>query len=144
MATEPLLTPVSALSTDSPVFVSLPSGLITEPVPTVAVPLADTRLEPTPRAERISSVDVLRGIALLGIALMNVVFSGLPMAADGNPKVAGGSTGFNLLAYCLQFALFDGKMRGLFSMMFGASAYYLITRGEKRGAGMEAAEIYYR
>jgi uncharacterized protein len=142
MATEPLLTPIAALSTDSPV--SLPSGLITEPVPAVPAPLVDARLEPTPRAERISSVDVLRGIALLGIALMNIVFSGLPMSADFNPKIAGGYTGLNLLSYCLQFALFDGKMRGLFSMMFGASAYYLITRGENRGAGIQAAEIYYR
>jgi hypothetical protein len=38
-------------------------------------------------------LDVLRGAALLGIALMNIVFSGWPMAADFNPKVSGGATG---------------------------------------------------
>lgn len=142
MATEPLIANASALSIDSPA--SVPSGLISESVPVPPANLPDTRLEPTPRADRISSVDVLRGVALLGIALMNIVFSGLPLAADFNPKVSGGYTGLNLLAYCLQYVLFDGKMRGLFSMMFGASAYYLITRGENRGAGIQVAEIYYR
>src|ERR1700736_4548186 len=83
-------------------------------------------LAPVTDAERISSIDVLRGAALLGIALMNIIFSGLPMAADFNPKVSGGSTGPNLAAFFLQYILFDGKMRGLFSMMFGASTYLLI------------------
>ncbi len=101
-------------------------------------------LAPVAEAERISSIDVMRGVALLGIALMNIIFSGLPMAADLNPKVAGGSTGLNLGAFFLQYVLFDGKMRGLFSMMFGASTYLLIGRLDGRGAGLRAAEIYYR
>ncbi len=101
-------------------------------------------LIPTTAAERISSLDVLRGSALLGIALMNIIFSGLPMAADWNPKVAGGAAGWNLVAFFVQYIVFDGKMRGIFSMMFGAGSYYLITRGERRGAGIKAAEIYYR
>jgi hypothetical protein len=42
------------------------------------------------------------------------------MAADFNPKVSGGATGPNLAAFFLQYVLFDGKFRGLFSIMFGA------------------------
>jgi uncharacterized protein len=99
---------------------------------------------PVSSAERISSMDVVRGAALLGIALMNIVFSGLPMAADWNPKVAGGVTGLNLAAFFVQYIFFDGKMRGIFSLMFGAGSYYLITRNESRGAGIRAAEVYYR
>src|SRR5215471_21234726 len=105
----------------------------------VAVEAAPVRTE-----ERISSIDVLRGTALLGIALMNIVFSGLPMAADFNPKVAGGATGANLAAFFLQYILFDGKFRGIFSIMFGASSYYLVSRAVSRGAGIQAAEVYYR
>ncbi len=99
---------------------------------------------PAVAAERISSIDLLRGVALLGIAIMNIIFSGLPLAADLNPKVGGGAEGPNLVAFLLQYILFDGKMRGLFSMMFGASTYLLIHRLDDKGAGLKAAEIYYR
>src|SRR5947209_7125114 len=141
MAAEHGVEPAADL--ESGALATSPSGLITEPAP-APLEQSEVTLEPTLGAERISSVDVLRGIALLGIALMNIIFSGLPLTADFNPKVAGGASGPNLAAYFLQYALFDGKMRGLFSMMFGASAYYLITRGAKRGAGLLVAEIYYR
>jgi uncharacterized protein len=106
--------------------------------------LAPVEIAPVTAAERISSIDVLRGTALLGIAIMNIVFSGLPMAADWNPKVSGGATGPNLGAFLLQYVLFDGKFRGIFSIMFGASSYYLVSRAVSRGAGIQAAEVYYR
>jgi uncharacterized protein len=123
------------VETETYVLTQPPATSGPEPVPAFA---------PVAEAERISSIDVMRGVALLGIALMNIIFSGLPMAADFNPKVAGGSTGLNLGAFFLQYVLFDGKMRGLFSMMFGASTYLLIGRLDGRGAGLRAAEIYYR
>ena len=99
---------------------------------------------PVSQSERISSMDVLRGAALLGIALMNILFSGLPMAADFNPKVSGGATGLNLTMFAVQYVLWEGKMRGIFSMMFGAGSYLLISRAVSRGAGTEAVEVYYR
>jgi uncharacterized protein len=101
-------------------------------------------MAPVSQSERISSMDVLRGAALLGIALMNILFSGLPLAADFNPKLSGGATGLNLAMFALQFVFFDGKMRGIFSMMFGAGSYLLISRAVGRGAGSEAVEVYYR
>jgi len=112
-------------------------------MPDLAAP-PPVEIAPVSAAERISSIDVLRGAALLGIALMNIVFSGLPMAADWNPKVSGGATGPNLAAFVMQYVLFDGKFRGIFSIMFGASSYYLVSRAVSRGAGIAAAEVYYR
>jgi uncharacterized protein len=109
----------------------------------VAAPVP-VEVAPVSTAERISSIDVVRGTALLGIAIMNIIFSGLPMAADWNPKVSGGATGPNLAAFFLQYVLFDGKFRGIFSIMFGASSYYLVSRAVSRGAGIQAAEVYYR
>ncbi len=106
--------------------------------------MSDVEVAPVSPAERISSIDVLRGAALLGIALMNIVFSGLPMAADWNPKVSGGATGANLAAFVIQYVLLDGKFRGIFSIMFGASSYYLVSRAVGRGAGIQAVEVYYR
>lgn len=113
-------------------------------VAAAAVAGSSAELAPVSRSERISSIDVLRGAALLGIALMNILFSGLPIAAGFNPNVAGGATGLNLWAFFLQYVLFDGKMRGIFSLMFGAGSYYMIARGVSRGSGVASVETYYR
>jgi len=99
---------------------------------------------PVRSAERIDSVDVVRGFALLGILLMNILAFALPEAAYVNPRVAGGYTGANLWAWIAQYVLFDGRMRGIFSMVFGAGALLLITRAEQRGQGALIADIYYR
>src|SRR3954471_22090037 len=114
-------------------------GRMVEPVNEEMISLQPVRAE-----DRVLSIDVIRGVALLGIALMNIVFSGLPMAADFNPKVSGGATGANLAAFFMQYVLFDGKMRGIFSIMFGAGSYYLVSRGVGRGAGVATIEAYYR
>ncbi len=106
--------------------------------------LAVRTVAPVAAAERISSLDVLRGAALLGIAFMNIIFSGLPMAADFNPNVSGGATGPNLAAWFIQYVLLDGKFRGIFSIMFGAGSYYLVSRAVSRGAGIKGVEVYYR
>src|SRR5262249_55909111 len=102
------------------------------------------QVAPVAADERISSLDVLRGAALLGIALMNIVFSGLQWAAYWNPKASGGATGINLAAFFAQYIFWDGKMRGIFSIMFGAGSYYLVSRAISRGAGVQAVEVYYR
>jgi uncharacterized protein len=90
--------------------------------------------------ERIEAVDVLRGVAILGILLLNVLGWGLPWTAVSNPSAWGGSTGIDLAYWYAEVILFDGKFRGLFSMLFGASALLLI----RRRAGVEVADIYYR
>ena len=40
--------------------------------------------------------------------------------------------------------LMDGKMRGLFTLLFGAGVVLFTARGEARGAGEEIADLYYR
>jgi uncharacterized protein len=105
---------------------------------------ASSALAPAPvsASERLYGVDVLRGFALLGILLMNIASFGLPEAAYFNPRVAGGYTGANLWAWIAQYVLFDGRMRGIFSLVFGAGAYIFITRAEQRGA--PAADLFLR
>ena len=51
---------------------------------------------PVAAAERISALDTLRGFALLGILLMNIVAMGMYGGAYDNPTVTGGATGLNL------------------------------------------------
>ena len=103
-----------------------------------------TSVGPITRAERINSLDVLRGFALLGILPANVLVFGMHLAAGYDPTVAGGATGLNLVSWALLLVLVDGKMRALFSMVFGASMILLTSRAEERSGAAAAADIYYR
>ncbi|HEX5169863.1 MAG TPA: hypothetical protein VFW11_11880 [Cyclobacteriaceae bacterium] len=98
---------------------------------------------PTQRRTRINSLDVIRGIALLGILLMNISGMGLPFSYS-DPTIAGGSTGLNLKVWIVNNMLFEGTMRGLFTLLFGAGVVLLTSRLEKSGAGITTADIYYR
>jgi uncharacterized protein len=67
----------------------------------------------------------------------------LHLAAGNDPTVAGGASGWNLLSWALFRILIEGKMRCLFSMVFGASVILLTSRAEQR-SGDSGADIYYR
>ena len=103
-----------------------------------------TSVGPIAREERINSLDTLRGFALLGILPANVLVFGMYFAAGNDPTVAGGATGLNLAGWALFRILVDGKMRALFSMVFGASTVLLTSRAEERSGATNAADIYYR
>lgn len=98
---------------------------------------------PVKASERINSLDVIRGIALLGILLMNINGMGLPFAYL-DPTISGGSDGLNLLVWEINSLFFEGTMRGLFTLLFGAGVILLTSRLEKKGAGIFTADIYYR
>lgn len=74
---------------------------------------------PTPVAERAQSLDVLRGVAVLGILAMNIRLFAMPQAAYFNPTAYGDFTGVNQWLYWLGNILADQKFMTLFSLMFG-------------------------
>jgi uncharacterized protein len=110
----------------------------------VQEPGATPAIAPVRADERISSLDTVRGFALLGILLLNITAFGLPMAAYVNPAPAGGSSGLNLVAWTVMSIFGDGKMRAIFSLSFGAGVYLLVERLSRQGAGAAAADIHYR
>ncbi|MGE3173821.1 MAG: DUF418 domain-containing protein [Planctomycetota bacterium] len=112
----------------------------------IAAPAPPPMAPPAPVApgERIVALDVVRGLAVLGILVMNIVEFGLPMQAYGDPRAAGGSAGADLWTFHVQQALFDGRMRGLFSMLFGAGMVLIAERMERNGRGGEAADLLLR
>ncbi|MET0249219.1 MAG: DUF418 domain-containing protein [Sphingobium sp.] len=84
-------------------------------------------------ADRIPALDVLRGCAVLGILWMNITAFALPETAYFNPAVSGHLAPADILWWAFGFVLVDGKMRALFSMLFGASILLLIDREEMAG-----------
>ena len=77
-----------------------------EPVPETELPRAASPVE---LSERISSIDVLRGFALLGILLMNVTATGLYFGAYNNPAVAEASRHRILAVWACSMSLQGGR-----------------------------------
>ena len=75
---------------------------------------------PVASAERLESLDVLRGFALLGILAMNIRMMAAPFGAYFYPYTLWEFEGANRAAYLFTAVFFDLKMMGLFSMLFGA------------------------
>lgn len=82
---------------------------------------------------RFVTLDALRGIAVMGILLMNIIGFSMPEAAYLNPLAWGGKAPADLAAWAASFVLIDGKMRGLFSLLFGASMLLVIERAAAAG-----------
>jgi uncharacterized protein len=99
--------------------------------------------KPVAGNDRIITLDITRGIALLGILLMNIIGFGLGPWAYGNPAIAGGDTGLNLKVFEIASVFFEGTMRGLFSLLFGVSVVLLTDRLIKKEAGIRVADIYF-
>ncbi|MGH6786717.1 MAG: DUF418 domain-containing protein [Novosphingobium sp.] len=104
----------------------------------------DAAVAPVTKAARVEALDVLRGVAVLGILAMNITAFGLLFQAYDNPLVDGGATGANLLAWKIINVGFEGTMRGIFSLLFGAGIVLLTERMEQAGAGIMAAEVHFR
>ena len=93
-------------------------------------------------ATRIATLDFVRGVAVMGILLMNIQAFAMPEAAYANPRAYGSWHSADLLAWWVEAVLVDGKMRGLFSWLFGASLLLVAERSE--AAGESAARVHYR
>ena len=94
-------------------------------------------------SDRILSIDVVRGFAVLGILLMNIVGMGLPTYAYINPVYAGGVTDADFWTWAVNNVLTDGKMRALFTMLFGASTVLIASRADT-SAGLGPTQTHYR
>lgn len=97
---------------------------------------------PVQKKDRIISLDVLRGVALLGILVMNIQGFAMPEAAYANPTVYGDLTGANRLVWMFSHLFFDMKMMNLFAILYGAGIILLTERLEKRGE--KVVGLHYR
>ena len=68
----------------------------------------------------------------MGILAMNIVAFAMPIQAYFNPEALPARS-FDHVIYALNFIFIDGKMRGLFSFLFGASMLLIIERAKASG-----------
>jgi len=98
--------------------------------------------QPVTEKERIVSIDVLRGLALLGILPMNIQYFSMISAAYQNPTAYGDLTGANYWVWFLCHVLADQKFMTIFSMLFGAGILLMTSRIE--ATGRPSALVHYR
>lgn len=97
-------------------------------------------LNPIDPSARIVSMDILRGIAVLGILVMNIQSFAMPSVAYSNPTAYENLTGNDLWVWLMSHVFADQKFMAIFSMMFGASIVMLSQKAQKehmRSTGLQ-------
>lgn len=93
---------------------------------------------------RIQILDIIRGIAVLGILAVNIHYYALPeILASGFP-VTDPDHGLGYDLGMLTEIFLSGKMRSLFAMLFGISSVLIIERLTQREGGTVATNLYFR
>ncbi|WP_265528890.1 DUF418 domain-containing protein [Sphingomicrobium marinum] len=75
---------------------------------------------------RIETLDIIRGVAVMGILTMNIYAFAAPFSMYSNPTAYGSPNGLDWLVWAFEFLFFESKFRSLFSIMFGASTLLVI------------------
>jgi uncharacterized protein len=97
---------------------------------------------PVSQSERIISLDLLRGVAVLGILIMNIQSFSMPSAAYINPTAYGDLSGLNKWVWIISHLMASGKFMGLFSILFGAGVLLFTSRADLKG--LNSAVLHYR
>lgn len=99
---------------------------------------------PVSQNERIILLDSLRGIAVLGILIMNIPGFGMAYGQIFDPYVMGEMTGLNFQSYYQVELILEGSQRAIFSMLFGAGMLLFINRLQEKMDGLLVAEYFIR
>ena len=110
---------------------------------TPSVTESSSALEPAPYL-RIEQIDVLRGVAVLGIYLVNMFIFALPYSESSLPGILNDENTTNTLVRLFSEVYWEGAMRGLFSILFGASALIFLTEAKLAARGTDLVDRYYR
>src|SRR5690242_12045979 len=89
-------------------------------------------------AQRLESLDLLRGFALCGILLVNIISMGGIWEAYV-PQTAPSLDNPDWMAWLVQHVFLQGSMRGLFTLLFGAGMLLITLRGDSGKGTIEAA-----
>jgi len=93
-------------------------------------------------SQRFESIDIIRGVALLGLLTMNLISFSMPTAAYLNPLVYMSDAPLNDFLFGFYHIFSDQKFMGMFSLLFGASVILL---SEKTSSSQRSpAAIHYQ
>lgn len=101
-------------------------------------------LGPVATSERIDSIDVLRGVAVLGILTINIFGFALPSMAQANPSLLGPMNQADWITYFVAWIALEGSQRAIFSMLFGAGVILFLSRIMASDRAQYGVRLYYR
>lgn len=104
--------------------------------------MIETTAHPTKKLERIGSLDFLRGIAILGILLINIENFAYP--DSWSPWKFGFNDPIDHSTRFWVYFLTQGKFYTMFALLFGVGFYMFLERLEKKGFGLQSMDIYAR
>lgn len=90
---------------------------------------------------RVRTLDLIRGVAVLGILAVNIATFAAPYSWSFTPNLPGPGSTADRIAYAVTLIVFEGKMRALFSMLFGASLALFVNTREARGLSGESLQV---
>lgn len=94
-------------------------------------------ITPAQTGERIGTLDFIRGVAVMGIVLANIAAFGQPFSAAFDPRAfMTPLSAADRWSWLGQLVLIDGKLRGLFTLLFGAGLILFTDKAAARGAGI--------
>ena len=82
---------------------------------------------------RIHSLDLLRGFAVLGILIMNITNFSQVNIAYLNPTIGAGLEGYNQYFHAFNYIFADTRFMSIFSILFGAGVVLFTTNAEAKG-----------
>lgn len=103
-----------------------------------------TTIGPVYTSERIDSIDVLRGLAVLGILTINIFGFALPSMAHMNPTLLGPMSQADRITYFIAWIALEGSQRAIFSMLFGAGVILFLSRIMASDRAQYGVRLYYR
>ena len=83
-------------------------------------------------SQRITNLDFIRGFAVLGILIINVISFGLPITALFNHSTYGAENLLDWIVIVTSSVFFEFKMMGLFSMLFGVGLMIFLDNAKQK------------
>lgn len=105
---------------------------------------SDAPLGPVAGQARIEVLDVLRGLAILGILFINVPYMAAPVAKFASDVRAIGWSGADQAAWSIQYLFWSGTQRCVLQFLFAAGMMVIAQKAMTPEGPVAVSDLYYR
>lgn len=98
----------------------------------------------SPARDRQQSLDMLRGVAVFGIFIINCTYTALPDVRFDTPRYWGGDGLVNHGLWFVNNVIVQSTMMGMFAVLFGAGIVLFTARAAGPDGPIRVADLYYR